>query len=104
LEDILTFKALRAFYPEVSAERPVYWKDKANQKAFFDQVAIKWNIQKPEDWYKVTKEMAFMEGGRFIGTYYNGSLIKGKVIIISLNQLVLISSSIGLSFVRVEAF
>jgi hypothetical protein len=54
-----------------------YWKDKQNQKEFFDQLAIKWNIQKPEDWNKVTQEMAWKEGGYFINQYYNSSLQRG---------------------------
>jgi hypothetical protein len=55
-----------------------YWKDKENQKEFFDQLAIKWNIQKPEDWNKVTNEMVLKEGGRFIVDYYNRSLQQGN--------------------------
>jgi hypothetical protein len=54
------------------------WKDKKNQKEFFDQLAAKWNIQKPEDWNKVSRKMVLKEGGSFVSTYYNGSLIKGK--------------------------
>jgi hypothetical protein len=54
-----------------------YWKAKENQKEFFDQLAIKWNIQKPEDWNKVTYDMVLKEGGRFIVYYYNGSLQRG---------------------------
>jgi hypothetical protein len=54
-----------------------YWKDLKNQKAFFDQLAMKWDIKKPEDWNKVTVKMVFMEGGSFIKVYYNSSLQKG---------------------------
>jgi hypothetical protein len=54
-----------------------HWKDKDNQKEFFYQLAIKWNIQKPEDWNKVTCDMVLKEGGRFIVDYYNGSLQQG---------------------------
>jgi hypothetical protein len=54
-----------------------YWKSKENQKKFFDQLAIKWNIQKPEDWNKVTCGMVLKEGGNFIDRYYNGSLQQG---------------------------
>jgi hypothetical protein len=76
---ILIILALQAFYPDyVPPERPLgYWKDKKNQKAFFDQLAIKYNIQKPEDWHKITREMALKEGGSFITKHYNGSLRKG---------------------------
>jgi hypothetical protein len=55
-----------------------YWKDMANQKEFFDQLAIKWNIQKPEDWNKVTTTMVVREKGDFINRYYKGSLQRGK--------------------------
>jgi hypothetical protein len=52
-----------------------YWLDKQNQKNFFDQLALKWNIQKPNDWNKVTKGMVLKEGGYFLS---NGSLRKGN--------------------------
>jgi hypothetical protein len=55
-----------------------YWKDLQNQKKFFDQLAIKWNIQKPEDWHKVTYKMVVKEGGSFVSDYYNGSLTQGN--------------------------
>jgi hypothetical protein len=54
-----------------------HWKDKENQKEFFDQLAIKWNIQKPEDWHKVTNKMVMKEGGGFVTHYYNNSLKYG---------------------------
>jgi hypothetical protein len=70
---------LKANYPDyVPMTKPRgHWKDKENQKEFFDQLAIKWNIQKPEDWNKVTNKMVLKEGGRFIDRYYNGSLQQG---------------------------
>ena len=70
---------MQAVYPDyVPRLKPQgYWKDKENQKAFFDQLAIKWNIQKPEDWYEVTYKMVVKEGGSFIAHYYNGSLQQG---------------------------
>ena len=55
-----------------------YWKAKENQKEFFDQLAIKWNIQKLEDWNKVTCDMVVKEGGYFIANYYNSSLQQGN--------------------------
>jgi hypothetical protein len=53
--------------------------DKKHQKEFFDQLALKWNIQKPDDWNKVTLMMAQKEGGNFISRYYNGSLTQGNI-------------------------
>jgi hypothetical protein len=54
-----------------------YWKDIKNQKAFFDQLAAKWNIQKMEDWNKVTRKMLLKEGGHFITGHYNSSPQQG---------------------------
>jgi hypothetical protein len=54
-----------------------HWRDKANQKAFFDKLADKWNVEKKEDWNRITTTMVFKEGGKFINRLYNGSLTKG---------------------------
>jgi hypothetical protein len=60
------------------ASKPTgYWKDIANQKAFFDKLAEKWNINKPEDWSKVTTAMVKEAGASFLAKHYNGSWIKG---------------------------
>jgi hypothetical protein len=74
-------KALQAIYPDYVPEAKPhgYWKDKSNQKNFFDELAIKWNIQKTDDWKSVTKEMVRKEGGSFIRRYYNGSLQQGII-------------------------
>jgi hypothetical protein len=65
--------------PKIIEKKPSgYWKDTNNQKAFFDHLATKWNIQKPQDWHKVSHLMVMNEGGRFISTYYNNSLLQGK--------------------------
>jgi hypothetical protein len=81
---LLTDKALQAIYPEHSHlwKKSVFspqgnWKDIKFQRAFFDRLAIKLNIQKPEDWYSVTNERVLKEGGYFISRYYNTSVIKG---------------------------
>jgi hypothetical protein len=75
--------ALQAVYPEFTpaewkSKPRGYWKDKENQKAFFEQLASKLNIQKPEDWHLVTKQTIKDEGGSFVDKYYNYSLVKGK--------------------------
>jgi hypothetical protein len=62
-----------------------YWKDKQNQKEFFDQLAVKWNIQKPEDWNKVTNKMIITEGGSFISKYYNNSVLQGTTVLYHLD-------------------
>jgi hypothetical protein len=65
--------------PDYKEYKPYgYWKDIQNQKEFFDQLAVKYNVQKPEDWNKVTAEMALKEGGNFIIKYYHGSIRKGS--------------------------
>jgi hypothetical protein len=71
--------ALQAIYPDyVPTAKPMgYWKNKENQKKFLDQLAVKWNIRKPEDWHYVTVEMVLKEGGNFIISQYSGSLQRG---------------------------
>jgi hypothetical protein len=54
-----------------------YWNDIKNQKAFFDQLATKWNIQKLDDWNKITWSMVIKEGCGFLSDHYNGSLQRG---------------------------
>jgi hypothetical protein len=73
------------------AKKDVNWKNEANRKAFFDQLAIKWNIQKPEDWNTVTIQMVLKEGGQFIKKYYNSSLRQGTYIYSMRHTKVLIS-------------
>jgi hypothetical protein len=85
---ILTvIKALQAAYPEhqdvwtISPKigKPSgYWKDINNQRAFFDQLASQLDIQKPEDWHRITASMVIEKGGRFIKKYYGESLSKGN--------------------------
>jgi hypothetical protein len=80
--------ALNNVYPEydwpLERIRPItprgsgYWSDKANQRAFFDEIARSLNFKKPEDWYSVTADIILQRGGSFIKTYYNGSYIAGK--------------------------
>jgi hypothetical protein len=81
LEYVLTLKALQVFYPDyVPTTLPLgYWKDKENQKKFFDQLATKWNMKSMDDWNKVTGDMVRVEGGYFIHRYYNGSLHQGTL-------------------------
>jgi hypothetical protein len=55
-----------------------YWKDVKNQRTFFDQLATKLEVTTPEDWLAVPKKVLLEEGGRFVYTQYNGSLLQGK--------------------------
>jgi hypothetical protein len=57
-----------------------YWKDIDSQRAFFDQLAIKLNIQKLDQWYTVRASTVINAGGYFLNRYYNGSMIEGKKI------------------------
>jgi hypothetical protein len=77
--------ALQAVYPELQWQSSgSYWKHISNQKLFFDQLAIKLNIQQPEDWYRVSKATILREGGQFIVNYYSSSPIKGTSSIASI--------------------
>jgi hypothetical protein len=72
---------LRTVYPEYNWKKPErkpngHWDDLYNQKAFFDELAIRLNIKKPEDWYSVSVEKVMKMGGSFIHKRYNGSLMR----------------------------
>jgi hypothetical protein len=54
-----------------------YWQDISHQRTFFENLASKLNIQKPEDWYKVSIETFVQHGGAFVNNYYQGSLVRG---------------------------
>jgi hypothetical protein len=49
------------------------------QRSFLDQLAVKLNIQKPEDWYHVRRETVMKMGGTFVAQH--GSLTKGNYLI-----------------------
>jgi hypothetical protein len=73
---------LKTIYPEYDHvwqefKPPGYWKDIKNQRTFFDQLAVEWNIQNPEDWNQVTSRKVLDKGGHFINNYYHGSLFQG---------------------------
>jgi hypothetical protein len=75
---------LRAVYPEYKevwdTKKRGYWKDVQSQKVFFDQLAVKLNIQKPEDWLKVKCKQVTDEGGSFVNAYYNSSVLTGNIL------------------------
>jgi hypothetical protein len=63
---------------ETSDRKPKgYWNDKSNQRKFFDQLALKLNVKKPEDWFSVRLQTVLDNGGSFVKTYYNQSLVHG---------------------------
>jgi hypothetical protein len=55
-----------------------YWNNKANQRAFFDQLAVELQINKLSDWLKVPAMVIQKKGGWFIKKYYYGNVIRGK--------------------------
>jgi hypothetical protein len=72
--------ALQAVYPDyVPVKHHGYWRDVTNQKKFFDELAIKWNIQQTSDWNKVAAEDVLKEKGKgFISRYYDSSVRRGN--------------------------
>jgi hypothetical protein len=57
---------------------PSYWKKSQNQRVWFDQMAIKLDIKKPEEWRSVRVNKLLEMGGLFIQDIHNGSLLEGK--------------------------
>lgn len=55
---------------------PSYWKSVENRKNFLEGVVIKFNLQKPKDWGKITVQNIYDCGGSpLLNKYYKGSLI-----------------------------
>jgi hypothetical protein len=80
--------ALEVLYPELKwktweVERlPVsYWDNMDNQRAFFRQLSKELNIERPEDWYQVRLVDVHNRKGAGLLAKYNGSLIKGKLML-----------------------
>jgi hypothetical protein len=48
-----------------------------DHRQFFDNLANKWNITKIEEWNKAPLEEIIKNGGDFIRSRYNGSLLLG---------------------------
>jgi hypothetical protein len=75
----LYFTALKTVYPEHqwidATNARGYWRNMANQRSFLDQLAIKLNIHKPEDWNSVTSATVSTMGGSFLRYY--GSIKRG---------------------------
>jgi hypothetical protein len=82
---------MKSIYPEYSAywhgytprdHKPhAYWKDVRHQRQFFDQLASKLNIQRPEQWYTVKWDTILEAGGTFVSNYYKGSVTKGTELV-----------------------
>jgi hypothetical protein len=76
--------AIQELFPEYKGlwqeDKRGSWKDITDQRKFFEQLAIKLNIQKPEDWLNVQCKTILKEGGSFVNHYYKSSVIKGMII------------------------
>jgi hypothetical protein len=90
----VTYIALQACYPEHSWKEVKklpqgYWKDPKHQRLFFDQLAVKLNLKKPEEWLTLNIQTVMRHSGSwFIKTVYKGSLLQGNsltLILISTN-------------------
>jgi hypothetical protein len=75
--------ALSTLYPEVKwvgkeVKPRHYWSNIETQRTFFDKLAIKLNITKPEEWFGVSCKDVLREGGTFITRLYRSSVVRGK--------------------------
>jgi hypothetical protein len=73
---------LQASYPEYQNVWQQYTPHNhisiTSQRDFFDQLAAKWGIRKPEDWLEVTSAMVLKEDKmNFVNNHYNGSFVRG---------------------------
>lgn len=49
-------------------------------RLFFDEIASRVGVTKPEDWYSVPTHSVIALGGSFVNTEYHGSLTKGTAL------------------------
>jgi hypothetical protein len=79
----VTNQALKTIYPEYNWKKPKkrkewHWDDVNNKRKFFDELAVKLDVQKPEDWNNVKVKTVIQMGGKFIkARTYNNSLRRG---------------------------
>jgi hypothetical protein len=71
---------LKALYPEhkwefVERKPAGYWAIRANQKAYLDDFAEKFQIKTLDEWYNITTREFIDAGGAALLTHYKGSLI-----------------------------
>ena len=53
-----------------------YWKNKENQRKFFDSLQNRFDIQHPKEWGKVTLQQVIEAGGVTLLDYYQRSIFK----------------------------
>lgn len=51
-----------------------FWNQVSSQREFFDKLATKYNVKKPEDWGQVTFKAITKEGGRSLLDRHSSSL------------------------------
>jgi hypothetical protein len=92
----LTWVALKAIYPEQDFSElqftkvpQGYWQDRANQRAWLDNLAHKLGFTKPEDWYSIKISDVRNHGGSGLLAHYDNSLVQSKHCIDVSNELAL---------------
>jgi hypothetical protein len=82
------YKLLSTIYPEYDWKPWLfqrvprsYWANLDNQKKYLEWIKIKFNIQKFDDWYKLTAKDIKDNGGAGLLFHYNGSLFQTLKII-----------------------
>jgi hypothetical protein len=74
--DVTKFKERKHHIPEQYSRG--YWINPDHQREFFDQLAVKLNIKKVEDWYTVSSGLVKKYGGHSLMAHYGGSISKGS--------------------------
>jgi hypothetical protein len=53
-------------------------KEVADQRKFFDHLAIQLKIKRPQQWLNIQPKTILNHGGSFLVWYYKGSVLNGK--------------------------
>jgi hypothetical protein len=79
--DTSVFKALQNIYPEFewnvnqTIKSPHnFWKDTANHRMYFDWLSEQLGIERQEQWYLLTREVAIEHGAKSLLAHYSDSL------------------------------
>lgn len=65
----------KEWFHSVAARNHGYWKEQKNQRKFFDDLAKKFQVTKPQHWGKIQVKRVAEHGGLALLNYYGGSLI-----------------------------
>lgn len=66
----------REWFPNMRSKSYGYWKDKQNQRKFFEGLVKILNINEPKDWGKVTVNSVHEYGGKSLLIHYQNSLYR----------------------------